>query len=330
MRPKKSQLTNETRSRIISKYEKGKPVTLIAQELELAYQSVNSVIKVYKNTGRIQADRSNYGRKKTINDAGINLIKEVINEDVSITLRNIKEVLFNKLNICASVSTIDRTISAFNYSFKRLQLIPEARNTTKTIEKRFEYANFYSAQNEDRIIFLDEFGCSCSIRSNYGRSAIGTTPRKNIRTIRSKNYSVSAAISKRKLLHFKTISLPYNGERYAEFIVDFLVVLERENMSHCIFIMDNCSMHKVAPVREIIEEGGHSLVFLPPYSPQLSPIEECFSQWKSKIKSRNPNSTVELENAIQIAFDSVSTTNCVAYFDHVREFAVKALKMEQF
>jgi hypothetical protein len=63
-------------------------------------------------------------------------------------------------------------------------------------------------------LFLDEFGVSCSMRLAYGRSLCGTSPRKIVRSIRTKNYSVSAAILKSGLLFYKIIRKAFDGEAY--------------------------------------------------------------------------------------------------------------------
>ena len=124
----------------------------------------------------------------------------------------------------ASLTTIDRRISMFNYSFKRIHLIPEARNRYSMNESRFAYANFYLAQNEEKIIFLDE----CYTRSHYGRREVGTTTMKKLRTIRSKDYSVSS---------LKII------ETCAIFIKTFAIII-RLSWKPCILVSTNIRMNK--------------------------------------------------------------------------------------
>jgi len=114
-----------------------------------------------------------------------------ITKDVSVTLATLKEKLDKEKNVDFSIATIDRVIHGFHYTFKRVSLIPTSRNTPNVIEQRFEYGNFVLGLDENSIIFVDEMGTNCSMRASYGRSAVGTTPRKTIRAIRSKNYSTA-------------------------------------------------------------------------------------------------------------------------------------------
>jgi transposase len=60
--------------------------------------------------------------------------------------------------------------------------------------------------------------------------------------------------------------------------------------------MDNCSIHKNQRIEVLIDNAGHELIFIPPYSPQLNSIENCFAKWKNVIKPRKANTNVELNN----------------------------------
>jgi transposase len=177
-RTQKPQISNNLRNSIINKHSKGKSIIFISNELDLPYKTLYSIISLYKKTGRIEARPTRSGRTKIINQEISDLIKEKINDNVSITLKSIQKCLLEEKNIIASLFTIDRSIASFNFSFTKIQFIPEARNSETNIQKRFDYANFYLAQDEDKIIFLYEFGCSCSIRSMYGRGELGTTQEK--------------------------------------------------------------------------------------------------------------------------------------------------------
>ena len=85
--------------------------------------------------------------------------------------------------------------------------------------------------------------------------------------------------------------------------------LKDMNMDNMIIIMD-----KVKSVRALISDKNHTLMFLSPYSPQLNPTEESFSKWKNAVKSSNPNTVVELEEAIRTAHNSITSDDCENYF----------------
>ena len=83
-----------------------------------------------------------------------------------------------------------------------------------------------------------------------------------------------------------------------------------------VVIMDNLATHKVAGVREAIEAAGARLEYLPPYSPDLNPIENLWSKVKQGMKSREPRSPRQLLKAAKAAFAAVTSTDCQGFFLH--------------
>ena len=86
-------------------------------------------------------------------------------------------------------------------------------------------------------------------------------------------------------------------------------------------IWDNCSIHKSEDVRRLIEDARASLMFLPPYWPDLSPIENCFSKVKSILRSLEARSYPDLVKAIEEAFSQVSLADLKNWFTHCCYYA---------
>ena len=77
-----------------------------------------------------------------------------------------------------------------------------------------------------------------------------------------------------------------------------------------IVLCDNLQVHKAAGIRELIEAVGAKLVFLPPYSPDLSPIELCWSKLKHLLRSAKARTAADLNQAIVAALDRMSPNCC--------------------
>ena len=69
---------------------------------------------------------------------------------------------------------------------------------------------------------------------------------------------------------------------------------------------------------------------MPPYSPQLNPVEEVFSKWKYLIKQREANNIEDLMAAIQTTHTRITSQECQNYFSHMREYVVTTLRREPF
>jgi transposase len=81
-------------------------------------------------------------------------------------------------------------------------------------------------------------------------------------------------------------------------------------------VLDNLSSHKGDRVRQLIEGRGCSLLFLPPYSPDFSPIEEAFSKIKALLKKSAARTRGALLGAIGQAISAVTLEDVVGYFGH--------------
>jgi transposase len=79
-------------------------------------------------------------------------------------------------------------------------------------------------------------------------------------------------------------------------------------------ILDNLATHKVRGVREAIEAAGARLLYLPPYSPDFNPIENMWSKIKQILRSLAPRTRVELLEAARLAFNAISSADCLGFF----------------
>ena len=81
-----------------------------------------------------------------------------------------------------------------------------------------------------------------------------------------------------------------------------------------IVLMDNLSCHKTDAVRLAIEAVGAHVLFLPPYSPDFSPIEQAFSKLKAGLRRLRPQSLSDLLTALGHALDSISVNDALGFF----------------
>jgi len=83
-----------------------------------------------------------------------------------------------------------------------------------------------------------------------------------------------------------------------------------------VVVMDNLAAHKVAEVGEKIRATGARLLYLPPYSPDLNPIEKCWAQLKQYLRAAKARSIPVLEIALTTAFAALTSDQAAAYFRH--------------
>jgi hypothetical protein len=122
------------------------------------------------------------------------------------------------------------------------------------------------------------------MRRRRGRSLSGERAVLNVPALRNRNISVCCATSRHGTFLYRKQDRPFNTETFSAYINELLAKLEHDGINNAILVLDNVPFHKPLVTREKVEATGHTLVFLPPYSPFLNPIENMFSQWKDSVK----------------------------------------------
>jgi transposase len=112
-----------------------------------------------------------------------------------------------------------------------------------------------------------------------------------------------------------------NGEKFIEYfcqcVLPIIMPFDGQN-PRSIVVMDNASIHHLDKVHEIITGVGAKLCFLPPYSPDLMPLEEVFSKVKYFLKANDSAylCTSSPEDMVKIAFSTITQDNCINYIKH--------------
>ena len=104
-----------------------------------------------------------------------------------------------------------------------------------------------------------------------------------------------------------------DGAAFETYVEHFLVPTLKEGQ---IVVMDNLQVHKSKRVRDLIEGAGAEILFLPPYSPDFSPIEEAFSKVKGILRRTGARTRKALMEATGRALDAVSRQDAVGWFKH--------------
>ncbi len=147
----------------------------------------------------------------------------------------------------------------------------------------------------------------------YARSLKGTRARGEKPLKRGKNLSLISAISKEKVIASTNIYGTVDGVTFEAFLVKKLIPNLWKNA--CV-VIDNARFHKGEEVRKLIEKTGAKLVYLPPYSPEFSPIENFWSKVKAILRKIKPRNYQDLIDAITKAMLEVTKTDIRNWFTH--------------
>jgi transposase len=169
---------------------------------------------------------------------------------------------------------------------------------------------------EDRI-FLDEMGCCLDMNLDYGRSPAGERVYDENPTAPGDRTSTVAVLTEKGV----EAGFSYLGSMTAELFVIYLEVYVLKLLSGGkTLIMDNLPVHHAKIVREFLGEHNVPHLFLPPYSPELNPIEEAFSKIKHFVRKQKPRTPEALYHAIKTGISTVTQDDAIGYINHSYEF----------
>ncbi len=165
---------------------------------------------------------------------------------------------------------------------------------------RQDYQKIVWELDPAQMIFLDESGIHRGMTRLFGRALSGERAHGSRPKNRGKNITMISAICLEQVLATMTYE---GGTDIHAFITKMLVPVLWVG---AIVLMDNLNVYLNAKVKEAIEPVGAKVIFLPKYSPELSPIELLWSKIKEFVRSRQPRTRQELAQAITDAFNIVS------------------------
>lgn len=161
--------------------------------------------------------------------------------------------------------------------------------------------------------FIDESGVNLAMTRLYGRAPRGERAVGSVPINYGANVTMIGALSISGLDALMTVDGATDGEVFRAYVDQVLCPSLKPGE---VVIMDNLGAHKVSGIREAIEGRGAKLVYLPPYSPDLSPIEMCWSKIKAALRATGARTRRALERAIKRAVSTVSESDALAWFAH--------------
>jgi len=162
-------------------------------------------------------------------------------------------------------------------------------------------------------VFLDESGVTTEMTRRYGWAPRPERVSEAVPAGHWRTLTVLAALTPAGVLASMTIESPTDGDVFLAFVEQ--VLGPRLEPGHVV-ILDNLSAHKVAGVRQLIEDRGAQLLYLPPYSPDFNPIEQAWSKIKQRLRAAKARIVEALEQAAAEAIGAITADNAAAWFTH--------------
>ncbi len=164
-----------------------------------------------------------------------------------------------------------------------------------------------------RVAFVDEMGTNISLSPMYGWAKKGERAHCSVPRNRGKNTTLLASMSMEGMGPSLAVEGATNGEVFETYVERVLAPTLRRGQ---VVVMDDLNAHKGERIKELIEERGREVVYLPPYSPDFNPIEEAFSKIKRLLRKVEARTREALVEAIGAAISVVTASDARGFFEH--------------
>ena len=180
-------------------------------------------------------------------------------------------------------------------------------------QKREDWEECLPGLDLDRLVFFDESGVNTLMARTRGRSLkgkrlVGSAPAGRYETL-----TLMSAVRLDGVVAPMLLDGPVNAQTLAGYVEDCLApALSRGD----ILIMDNLPAHKSTRIAQAVADAGCVLVYLPPYSPDLNPIENMWSKVKAGLRKTAARTFDAVVAGVREALHAITLEDCDGYFEH--------------
>ena len=187
------------------------------------------------------------------------------------------------------------------------------RDSERIVALRESFGTWMQDADPSKLVFLDESGSTISMTREYARCPEGERAHDKVPRNRGTVTSMLGALSLKGMIAVMTVEGGTSAEVFHAFVEQ---VLLPEIEPGSIVVLDNAGAHKDPDVFDLFAKAGVAVKFLPPYSPELNPIELAWAELKDTLRFYKARTREALDDAIALGADLISRARAAAWFRH--------------
>jgi transposase len=299
--------SEDLRVRVVGRVEAGRPVREVAETFGVSVSSVVKWSQRKRQTGSVAAKPMGSRQARSL-AAQRDWMLARIAAKPDVTLRELVAELEARA-VQTSYGSVWRLLNDEGMSFKK-SLRASEQNRPDVARRRVRWKTHQSRLDASRLVFIDETWAKTNMTRSHGRCArgrrlIAKVPHGHWRTL-----TFLAALRCDRIDAPCVIDGPINGKSFLAYVEQ---VLAPSLSPGDIVIMDNLGSHKGKPIRRAIRAAGAKLFFLPPYSPDLNPIEQVFAKLKTLLRKADERSIEATWRCIGNLLNRFTPAECANY-----------------
>jgi len=168
----------------------------------------------------------------------------------------------------------------------------------------------------DRLVFLDESGVTTKMARTHARCPRGQRAYGSIPLGSWQRLTVLGALACEGLIATMSIEASTSTPVLLAYLEQVLVPALKRTKPDAILVMDNLRPHHATEVRDLLDQAGIGLLYLPRYSPEFNPIEPAWAKVKERLKAKAPRSLEALEAELKPALDTITAKDARGWIRH--------------
>jgi len=290
--------SRELRERVVTTYITAKGAESyesVAERFKVGVASVSRWLRLHRETGSVAPKPMGGDRRSApIAEEATAMLDVMIRDDPTWTTSELSVELGHALGIELSRTTVGRMLYILGFSYKRGVSRPPAAWRPEVITRRETFIAQQGDMDVEKLVFLDESGFIVGMNRLYGWAPVGEQAIISAET-KGERLSVVGAMS----VNGSRGMMSFSGTLNTDVMVTYVNnVLGPNLLPGDIVVLDGLSVHRSDQVRQAIESFGAKILVLPPYSPELNPIEHLWSTLKARVRAMGPVTWKRLEELV--------------------------------
>lgn len=304
----------ELRSRVLEAYQRGEgSMRQLAKRFKVSFQFVFQLLKRVRQTGRIDPQPAGGGNRSVIDQAGEKMLRQWLGEHSDLTLWQLCARYEEHRGVTVSISAMSHALRRMGISRKKKTLYDPKRQSANVAVRTHEYFAKLSQLSQNQLVFIDEMGATLNLVSHYGRAQVGQRAFGPKPTSKGRRLNTIGALSAAGLETTMCFEGTLTSAVFLAFLTQFRLPIWKPGQA---VILDHASPHCQATVTTLLNKIGVAVIYLPPYSPHLNPIELCWSKVKNFLKCAQARTKETLSQSLQEALAQITKEDSLAWFRH--------------
>jgi transposase len=308
--------SQDLRQRVLATVQRGEgSLRQIARRFLVSVSFVTRLLRTHRTTGALEPKPHGGGNPAALGPEDLERLRELIRQQPDATLEECRQ----RLGASCSLMAISRALRKLGLPRKKKVPRAQEQDRPDVQERRGEFCEELAGVDPRRLVFVDECGANTAMTRTHGRAPVG---QRVSATIPGRWESITLTCGLR--LSGVTAALAFPGATNTDVFEAYVQeVLVPELKPGDVVIWDNLKPHESEEAIEAVEAAGARVVPLPPWSPDLTPIEEMISKVKGAMRTAAARTTEAVYAAFGSALHDVTSEDIAGWFGDRAAYAMQ-------